>query len=145
MAKFVFNLQNVLNIKEKMEDQKKIELGNANRELQFQQQKLNQLVIEKEKFINEFHKKKGTKIKARDLSKVNTAIKYYLDKITEQKELVNNAKNKVKIKREELKAAVVEKKTYERLKEKALLDFMEEIKSEENKIVDEIVSYKYNS
>ena len=29
MAKFIYKLQSILNLKEKMEDQKKIELGNA--------------------------------------------------------------------------------------------------------------------
>jgi flagellar FliJ protein len=144
MAKFVFRLQNVLNIKEKIEEQRKIELGNANQYLQQQKKLLQLFVIEKDKYISEFHKKNGKSVKAKDLATLNISIKYFRDKIVEQNNNVISAEEKVNLKREELKQAVVDKKTYEKLREKSYLNYMEELKVEENKIVDEIVSYKYN-
>ena len=145
MAKFSFNLQSVLNIKVKMEEQKKIELGNANKELFNEKEILRKLTYEKTKFVKEFYDKNNNVVKAKDLLSLNVAIKYYNDEIVEQKIRIEKAEKKVEIKREELKKAVIEKKTFESLKEKALLDFMENLKKDENMIVDEIVSYKYNS
>lgn len=145
MARFKFNLENVLNIKVKMEEQKKMELGNANKILVNLQEELLEIDAQRVQYINDFYEEKGKVLKAFDLAKLNKYIKFYNDRMKEQKIKINQAECVVEEKREELKQALFEKKKYEVLKERAYERYAEEEKQEENKIVDEIINYKYRS
>lgn len=144
MGKFNFRLASILNIKEKFEEQKEIELGNAMIELNQQLERLEGIQLEKSKFVIAFESKHGKSIKAKVLIELNSAIRYYAKEIKQQQIRIDRAGEKVELKREELKKAVLERKTYEKLKERALEDYMEREKVEDNKLLDEIVSYKYS-
>ena len=44
-----------------------------------------------------------------------------------------------------LKNLMIERKTHEKLKENKFEEFVKEVNDEENKVTDELVSFKYNS
>lgn len=145
MAIFRFELESVLKIKEKMEEQRKIELGNATIFLDTQTQMLMDLKISQRKLIDLFNQKNGKRILAKEIIELNVAIKYYDDAIKDQKKVIEDAKEVVEQKRVALNAALIERKTYEKLKELALENYMKEEQSEGFKQLDEIVSYKYST
>ena len=58
---------------------------------------------------------------------------------------MGKAQKNVDIAQEKLNEAVRERKTYEKLRENAFDEFMQEINAEEGKAVDELVSYNYQA
>ncbi|MBC7959392.1 MAG: flagellar export protein FliJ [Vallitaleaceae bacterium] len=145
MAGFNFNLQSILGIKEKIEEQKKIELGNATIFLNAQIDVLNVLIEQHNELINLFNQKNGKKFLAKELIDLNVSIKYYDDEILQQRDVIKKAEKAVEDKRVALNHAVMERKTYEKLKEIAYENYQKEELSENAKILDEIISFKYSS
>lgn len=141
MAKFNFKLQSILNLKEKMEEQKKIELGKATTYLINQEAILKKYQISLGDLTGELYGKKGKSVYAKELVRLSTAIKYYEEEIHNQKEVINKAKEVVEQKREDLNRALIEKKTYEKLKEFALEKYLQEEQLISNKQLDEVISY----
>ena len=141
MAKFTFKLQSILNLKEKLEEQKKIELGNATTYLIQQEALLKTLQSSLEDLIDELYGKNGKSVYAKELVKLNVAIKYYEEEIQNQKEVILKAQKMVEQKREALNKALIEKKTFEKLKEFALEKYFLEEQLQANKQLDEIISY----
>ncbi len=142
MAKFNFNFQGILNIKEKLEEQKKIDLGNATKYLTAQQQILivhKSSLMEKQK---EFYIKNGTSMYVKELVELSKAIKYYEEQVKTQSAIVEMAKKKVEEKRKLLVKAVIEKKTYEKLKEIALEEYLKSEELANQKQLDELSSFK---
>jgi len=142
MAKFNFKLASILNIKEKMEDLKKNEFGKAVRELEEERAKLARLEQMKVDCIQSFRDNLSSGVKSDDIKQHNI----YLDRlkilIRMQHEAIRKAEMKVEEKRLELVEAMRERKALDILKENAYDEFLTEEKQEEQKIVDEIVSYR---
>ncbi|PKM95711.1 MAG: flagellar export protein FliJ [Firmicutes bacterium HGW-Firmicutes-1] len=141
MGRFTFKLQNVLGIKEKIEEQKKIELGNAMIYLAKQEEIFSAHKDALNLHIQTFNEKNGKSVLAKELIELNGYIKYYKDAIQFQKNIINEAKEMVEMKREALNKALIEKKTYEKLKELALENHLLEEQAQNNKQTDELNSY----
>ena len=58
---------------------------------------------------------------------------------------VKKAQDELEIKRKLLSDVMIERKTHEKLKEKAFEDFQKELKATEAKEIDELVSFTYNN
>lgn len=140
---FKFKLAAVLSLKEKVEDSKKRELGLV---------MVRKDQIQNEKCLLETEKKKATKtLKEQNEETLNIAsfkAYYHYNKRMEQaikakEEELQVAQQKVEEKRNELLEAVKERKILENLKtiEKEVFD--EEAKREEQRILDDLVTYKY--
>ncbi|MGN0411549.1 MAG: flagellar export protein FliJ, partial [Lachnospiraceae bacterium] len=71
------------------------------------------------------------------------ALKYMEQAILQQRHRVKKAESQVETARARLQEAMIERKTYEKLKEKAFEEFKKEVAKEENKETDELVSYVY--
>lgn len=144
MAKFVYRMQNILDIKGKLETQAKNEYAQANAMLLEEQEKLSQLFFKKkscqDSLRNEYNKK------PLDLSEIDfwkSNITYTDGRIKEQTVCVMNAQKNVDLKREQMLQLRKERKTQELLKESAFQQFLQDIKAEESKEVDELVSFTY--
>ncbi|MGI6778757.1 MAG: flagellar export protein FliJ [Acetivibrionales bacterium] len=145
MSKFVFKLQALLNIKEQMEDSLKNELGKAIQELEKNKEILKEIQKEKDKCLNELSLKARGKFVPKELKEYIVYISYLKHKIKLQKENVKSAQENVDKVREELLAVMQEREVLEKLKEKKYKHFMEEELRKENKLIDEIVSFKYST
>jgi len=144
MAKFIFNFEQLLNIKRKIEKQEQMNLGKAMQALSASMQKLEVLNYHQEDAMKEFQAclNQG-RIEQLEVKRLNENIKYYHQQVIEQKELIKLNERQVDEVKERLKKALQERKTYEILKEKAYVEYVEIEKAEEAKINDEIVSFKY--
>ncbi|HHV99004.1 MAG TPA: flagellar export protein FliJ [Clostridiaceae bacterium] len=145
MAKFNFKLQSVLDLKIQMEDNKKNEFGSAVQKLEYEKKVLENIKDEKEKNINAFGNELKNKAKVSTLRQINSYISLLGQKIEVQKENVNKASNIVDKKREELLEAVKERKIMDKLKEKEYNLFLKQELKEEQKIIDEIISFKHST
>ncbi|NTV90596.1 MAG: flagellar export protein FliJ [Clostridiales bacterium] len=142
MAKFTFQLQTVLNIKNQQEDNLKNELGKAVQKLEKEKAELHRLNFAKDRMIMEFNEK-SRKTTVEKLKEYNAYISLLGTRIKRQKENVNKASQNVDKVREELIQAVKERKILEKLKEKKYEEYLVEANREELKVNDEVVSYKY--
>lgn len=143
MAKFVYGMQNLLNLKEKLEEQKKAAFGSAKAKLDEEQEKLERLYHQKEYYQNELVACFSEKLDLPTIRKNEDAIKATDMNIEYQMILVKQAERQVELARIQLTEAMKERKTHEKLREKAFEQFKSELLHEESKEVDELVSYKY--
>ncbi len=144
MAKFKFRFEQMLNISEKLKDQKQIEFGKAIQHYELQRQKLEETEYSLETTVQNLKNSVKEKITPRQVFEFNAYINKLKNDIIIQKENVDKANRQVEILRTELNKALMEIKKYEKLKEKDLEYYIEEAKQKENAFVDEIVTYKYS-
>lgn len=144
MARFVFRLQPLLNVKKQVEESLKNELGKAIQKLENEKRRLIEIVSEKDNNIVRFNLKASQGVAVKKLKEYNAYISLLKEKIEFQKENVNFAQNIVDKYREELVKAVQEKEMLEKLKDKLVQEFIKEQLKEEQRINDEIISYKFN-
>ncbi|MBR1445138.1 MAG: flagellar export protein FliJ [Firmicutes bacterium] len=144
MAGFKFRLQSYLNVKEKIEDQKKLDYGKALNKLE--EEKKEKVLLENEKNMNihKFRESIESGIKPLELQNYNNYIEYMKKKIAEQDIVIDIAKQNVEKCRTELVEAMKNRKMLETLKDKDREEYNKEQLLAEQKIVDEIVSYQYN-
>ena len=145
MAKFIYRMQNILDIKLKMEDQAKASFAEANKELLIQEEKLEGLIRRREEYELEGQRLRLEKLNVIRLKDNSRALQVMKDMIKAQEMVVSIARDKVELARRKLQVAMQERKTQEKLKENAFEEFKHELNSEESKEVDELVSYRFGS
>lgn len=142
MARFNFRLQPLLSVKSQQEDNQKNELGKAMRKLEKEEATLRRLQDEEAKLINEFNEK-SKKSTVEKLVKFNVYLSFLNSKIKQQKENVNCAVRNVDKVREELIRIVKERKILDNLRDRKYEQFLSEEQRTEQKLIDEILSYKH--
>jgi len=143
MAKFVYRMRNILNLKLKLEEQQKMEFAAARKRLDEEEDKLHLL----------FRRKAGYEEEGRRLREDDLNVQYILDNrnaliqmddyIAFQQIQVSKAEAKLEEERQKLQEAVQERKIQEKLRENAFEVFIREENARESKEVDELVSYTY--
>ncbi|MCI5731087.1 MAG: flagellar export protein FliJ [Eubacterium sp.] len=143
MAKFVFSMQNILNMKEKLEDQEKNNFAQANLRLQeavAEQEELEQRLAEAKKKLQQ---EVSDALDVRTIRSREDAVEILRMYVRQQILVVKQREKEVDVAREHLNEAMKERKTFEKLREKALEAFLAEENLREQKEVDELVSYRY--
>lgn len=143
MAKFVYRMQSILNIKYQLETQAKMEVGRAQMRLNEEQEKLQTLIDRKEAYLEEGRQIREKALHVNDLRDNRNAVLIMDELIAVQKFEVRKAEEAVERARAKLTEIMQERKMHEKLKEKALIQFLEEEKAAEFKVVDELTSYTY--
>ena len=144
MAKFAYRMQSILDIKEKMEGQAKIAYGVANAKLMDEQGKLQQIMIRKAGYESQARNLVNGTIDVPKIKECKRAVDTMKTMQRSQMMNVHAAERDVELARKQLNEAMVERKTHEKLKEKAFEEFKQEVAYEENRMVDELVSYNYH-
>ena len=145
MAKFIFRFDSFLTIKEKIEEQKKQAYGKAVQQLEADREILRSLEQKQRGVIDRLKQIISEGVSPKEIERHNTFISHLKILILTQKETIEISKKIAEEKREELVESMKELKMYETLKEKDLETFKEEQKIIEGKIVDEVVSYKFQN
>lgn len=145
MAKFVYRMQNILNLKEKLESQEKIAFSLANQRLLEEQDKLSALMIRKADYEAQLKEMTQGTLSIRDIKICKESINAMKSKIRDQLMEVSRAQKELEIARRRLDEIMKERKTHEKLREKAFENFKEEIKAEESKENDQLVSFTYHN
>ncbi len=143
MAKFIYRMQSVLNIKYQLENQAKMELGRAQAALLEEEEKLQNLADRKEAYLEEGRSLRRQTLRVREIKDNKNALAIMDELIEKQHECVTEAEKKVEAARQKLQEEMQERKMHERLKEKAFEQFMREENAAESKAVDELTSYTY--
>lgn len=145
MSKFKYKFDNILQLREKLEDIKKREYAEELQALEKKKKAKKQ--IEETLKNNIITLKKATTSNI-DTNEVTMYLKY--QKVLKERnkiaaEELHKATLKTEDKRSELLDAMKSKKTLSVLKEKKLEQFVEEEKKAEQQIIDEIVSFAYSN
>lgn len=143
MAKFKYRMQNILDVKRKLEDAAKLEFGQASAKVREEERKLENLNDRKNAYETEGRKLRKEKLNVMDLRSNTEAISALKEMIVLQETEVQKSKEFLEFKRVQLQNAMQERKTQDKLYENAFQEFMQEENARESKEVDELVSYVY--
>ena len=144
MARFRYRMQNILDIKEKMETQTKNEFAQAQAKLNAEEEKLADRVSYRQKLQED-----GGRLLLADrldilkIDENKKMVSYAGEQVRAQTIQVRMAQKKLDEQRVRMQKAMQERKTHEILKEKAFDDFKVELKAAEGKEIDELTSYTY--
>ncbi len=144
MAKFIYKMQNILDIKNKLETQEKTAFAIAIQKLRTEEERLERIddeILSYEELIRQ--QNEGT-IDIQEWKRCNEALEYKKEERKNQVQQIKIAQKNVDIARGRLNKVMIERKTQEVLKEKAFEEFVHEINENEKKEVDELVSFTYN-
>ena len=143
MSKFVYRMQNILNVKYKLEDQAKTEFMIANQVLQEEEEKLQGLRIRKKGYEDTVRTLLQNQLQVDRIKENQEAIVRMEEFIRAQIIKVEEAAKQVEIKAAKLTELMQERKAQEKLKEKAFEVFLQEENARESKEIDELVSFTY--
>ena len=127
MAKFKYRMQNILDVKRKLEEQEKINYGIANAKLEDEKKKLRKLLLQRAGYEKELTGLVSGTIDLARIRMTKHAIDTMKTLIRSQMIQVHAAEANLEQARKRLKEVMIDRKTYE-----------------ENKAVDELVSYTYH-
>ncbi len=144
MAKFIFKLQSILDIKLKLESQAKIAYGQANAKLRKEEAALQMLITQRAMYEKRAVDLVNGTISIRDIKENKQSIDIMKSRIRAQMMAVHVAEKQVEAARIKLNEMMIERKTFEKLRERAFEEFKQEVAYEENQAVNELVSYTYH-
>lgn len=143
MAKFVFRLQSVLNIKSRLEEQQRLNFASARKRLDEEEEKLNKLYSRRDFYEEEGKKLREKTLVVTEILENEEAIVRIKEYISDQTLRVKEAEDNLELERRKLVEAMKEKKTYEKLRENAFDEFLKESSHTEAVENDEHNSFVY--
>ena len=144
MAKFTYKMQNILDIKYKLETQAKTSFSIAAAKLNKEEEKLEGLVQRKNAYEIRARELVEDRLNFQEIRVNRTAIETMKGAIRNQTLAVHVAERNLESARIDLQNVMIERKTHEILKDKAFEEFKKELEREESKAVDELVSFTHN-
>lgn len=143
MAKFRYRMQNILNVKEKLENQARNDFAVAVAKVNEEEEKLCQLndrLAEYEAQLKILYADVLDVLKIKEAQDAIEVLKYHVQL---QKVALSVANQQLDVARSKLTVAIQERKTHEKLKEKEFDEFRAEEAAKESKEIDELVSFRH--
>jgi len=145
MKKFIFKLQTVFELRENNEESKKLEYSKALNEYTNQDNKLSELNCIFKNTLNGSKNEMQKGIKPEAINIYNKYLLYVKKNIENQQIEVDKLRKLTDIKKNEMLKAITDRKAIEKLKDNEYKKFIKEQNAEEQRVIEEIVSYKYVS
>lgn len=143
MGKFSYKMQNILDIKFKLENQAKTSFANAMAKAEEEKHKMVQLQQKRNGYEEMYRQSLNSALDIKELNLCLKGMEQTKEKIKEQALAIHVAEKNVEAAREQLQEVMQERKTHEKLKEYAFDEYIKEINAAESKEIDELVSYNY--
>lgn len=144
MAKFRYRMQNVLDLKMLLETQEKAAYAQAQLKVNEEQEKLQQLLLRRARYEQMLHDVQLGPLDLKEIQRLKNSIMAMKTMIRDQMFVLKKAQTNLEAERRKLDEIMKDRKTHEKLKEKAFETFKQELASEDNKITDELVSFTYH-
>ncbi|MBD5465831.1 MAG: flagellar export protein FliJ [Lachnospiraceae bacterium] len=144
MSVFKYRMQNILDIKNKLEEQAKNEFAAANRRVLEEEERL--AVLRNRKAALERKARELLEASSLDVLEISlnrSGIRKAEGRIEDQKKALFLAKALLEEKRVQLMEVRTERRTHEILRENAFEEFLLEEKAAESKEIDQLTSYVY--
>lgn len=143
MAKFAYKMQNILNIKYRLEDQAKQQFATAQNRLNEEEAHMSELQNRKLYYLKEGVEIRQNSLTVLKMKENEYALKRADEDIKAQQLQVKLAQRNLENARVKLAEAAVERKTHEKLRENAFEVFLKDLNASEMKEIDELTSYTY--
>ncbi len=145
MARFVYRMQNILELKEKLEEQEKNNFAMRQRQLNEEQEILDKLL----EHLNALEEEgKALRLSVIDVLKIKEnerSVEYAEEEVKKQRIKVRVAEKNLEAARTRMQEAIQERKIHEKMREKAFERFIAEMNAAEVKEIDELTSYVYGT
>ncbi len=138
-------MQSVLNLKMRLEEQQRNAFAAAKKRLDEETDKLYALYARKEGYEQQGREMREEALHIQDIIDNENAIARMKEYIEAQIKVIADCEKVVEAERQKMVEMMQERKTYERLREKAFEQFIEDEKHEEGVINDEHNSYVYGT
>lgn len=145
MAKFVYRMQNILNIKQKLETQAQMAYSIANQKYLDEQKKLQQFLIRRVGYEKQLREAMQGNLDIEEVAHARADLNNMKTLVRRQMMEVHTAEKSLEDARQALNEVMQERKVQEKLREKAFDEFKMELAAAETKEIDELVSYTYNN
>lgn len=145
MAKFSYRMQNILDIKQKLEDQAKIAYGLAEQNYRAEQKKLQDLLVRRSRAEKDLKQLMDGNMDLQEIRNRKSDLDSFRVLIRRQMMEVHRVEKELEEARQALNEVMQERKMHEKLKEKALDEYHREELVEEGKMIDGLVSFTYNA
>lgn len=141
MARFRYRMQNILDIKSKLEEQEKNNFAVAQRKLAEEEDLLQIVVKKRELLAEEARRMRGAALNVLELKENEYARKYADEQVKRQQLNVVVAEKNAEVARLKMQKAIQERKVHDKLKEHAFEEFLQEENAAEIKEIDQLTSY----
>lgn len=138
-------MQNILDVKYKLEETAKQEYAEARYRLNLEEEKLAHLEERKAGYYEEYQACLTGKLDFLKIDECANAMDIMDAMIVQQHEEIKKKSRELERARVKMNREMQERKMHEKLKEKQFSVFLEEINMQEAKETDEVVSYQFNS
>ncbi|MFG6348450.1 MAG: flagellar export protein FliJ [Lachnospiraceae bacterium] len=145
MAKFIFKMESILSVKTKLEDQAKAEYGIETMKLREEEHKLTLLENRKSGFEQQLFEAVSDRLVILSIKRLEDSVENLKYNIKLQIIVIRKQEERVAQARAKLDNAMKERKIYEKLKEKAFEEFKAEVNAQEQKEIDQLVSFRFRS
>lgn len=145
MAKFFYRMQNILDIKYKLEEQAKQEYMAVRIRLNEAMAELDNLKQRKGSYMTLYRQLVSQKLEILEIEECKNAIILMDEYIYNQKQVVQRIEHELDIAAQKMNIVMQERKIHEKLKENQFEEFLHELNQEEMKEIDQLVSYQYNN
>mgnify|MGYP000440659798 FL=1 len=143
MAKFIYRMQNILDIKNKLEVQARNSYAAARVRLSQEEEKLDSLFAQKKAYEDAYRQQLSGNINIVQINICKNAIELSKNMIKKQLVEVKVASLNLEAAQKRLGEIMKERKIQEKLREKAYEEFLQELNDQEKKEIDELVSFRF--
>lgn len=145
MAKFIYEMQNILDIKYKLEEQAKQEYMSVQARLNDAVLTLDRLEERKSSYMDQYMSMVSDRLYVLEIENCKNSIIIMDEYIDRQQAVIDKIQQELDLAVLKLNEAMKERKIHEKLRENQFEKFKKELNLEEMKEIDELVSYRYNS
>ncbi len=145
MAKFVYRMQNILELKGKLEEQEKNNFAMRQRALNEEQEVLERLLAHLDALEEEGKKLRLSVIDVLKIKENERSVEYAEEEVKKQRVKVRVAEKNLEAARVKMQEAIKERKIHEKMRENAFEKFKAEVNAAEVKEIDELTSYVYGT
>lgn len=138
-------MESILSVKTKLEDQAKAEYGIETMKLREEEHKLTLLENRKSGFEQQLFEAVSDRLVILSIKRLEDSVENLKYNIKLQIIVIRKQEERVAQARAKLDNAMKERKIYEKLKEKAFEEFKTEVNAQEQKEIDQLVSFRFRS
>lgn len=145
MAKFIYRMQNILNIKYKLEESAKQEYAEARQALVAEEQKLDALKKRKQGYYEAYQASIQGRLDFLEIEENANSMDILDMMIEEQNAVIRQKSKELELARQKMAREMQERKMHEKLKEKKFDEFKQELNATEKRETDEVAGYQFTS
>lgn len=144
MARFIYRMQSILNIKYKLEEQAKQKYMEVRMRLNEAQDALDKLIQRHNQYMMDYRSLVSSHLDIMEIENCKNSILLMEQYISEQEEVIRAIELELEQAAFLMNEAMKERKIHEKLREKEFELFKQEQNHLEMKEIDQLVSYQYN-